>query len=165
VSLDLFPLVSWDRIPDDQADQLLVAWGHWLGGCNRPFGRQSFGLHLAEVGLISVAVSASTVNPTCGGFWRGEVVELARQASHLEHRWATRVCIRLWRQTAPRCWGCYWPVKAVVSYSNKQRHSGNMYRFDGWKHLGEVRGGTAGGNWSRGKTYEAKDVWGYEVPA
>jgi hypothetical protein len=166
MSLDLFPLVSFDRIDHKEADRLLKEWGHWLGGCGRPFGRQSFGLQVAEVGLVSVAVSASTVNPTCGGYERGEVVELARQASHPDHRWASRVCLRLWRQCAPACWAAdYWPVRACVSYQNAARHTGNLYRLDGWTRVAEVRGGTAGGNWSRGKTYEAKVVWAWEVAA
>jgi len=167
VSLDLFPLVSFDRIPNEQADRLLVEWGHWLGGCNRPFGRQSFGLQLAGAGLISVAVSASTVNPTCAGFDRQDVVELARLASDPEHcRWVCRVTLRLWRQVAPQQWAAdYWPTAWRVSYQNAARHTGNLYRFDGWKRLAEVRGGTAGGDWSRRKSYEAKVIWGYEVSA
>jgi hypothetical protein len=167
VSLDLLPLVAFDRIPDGDADRCLVAWGHWLGGCNRPFGRQSFGLHLADEGLVSVAVSASTVNATCGGYERSEVVELARLASRPDCRWATRVCLRLWRQVAPGCWaGAYWPVRACVSYANTARgHTGDVYRLDGWRLLGEVPGGVAGGNWTRGKRYDPKSVWAYEVPA
>jgi hypothetical protein len=86
VSLDLLPLVAFDRIGNEEADRLLKEWGHWLGGCNRPFGRQSFGLQVADLGLIAVAVSASTVNETCAGWPRREVVELARLASHPEYR-------------------------------------------------------------------------------
>lgn len=167
MSLDLYPLVSFDRIDNDQADQLLERWGHWLGGCNRPFGRQSFGLQVADAGIVSVAVSASTVNPTCGGHPRGEVVELARLASAPEHcRWACRVTLRLWRHVAPAQWAAdYWPCTWRVSYQDAARHTGNLYRFDGWTKLAEVRGGTAGGNWTRGKTYQPKVVWGFPVTA
>ena len=73
----MFPLVSFDLIDDALANEKLVAWGHWLGGCERPFGRQSFGLFV-EQELLAVAVSASTVNETCAGFGRQECVELAR---------------------------------------------------------------------------------------
>lgn len=41
---NLFPPVAFDRILPDQADEALVDWGHYLGPCNRPFGRQDFGL-------------------------------------------------------------------------------------------------------------------------
>jgi hypothetical protein len=91
---DLFPLVAWGRCEDDAADAALVRWGHWLGGCNRPFGRQSFGLWLAGE-LVAVAVSASTVNKTCACYRRQECVELARLCSHPEHRDLTRVALRL----------------------------------------------------------------------
>lgn len=160
--LSLFPLAAWDRIEDRQADEALVRWGHWLGACKRPFGRQSFGLWLTGE-LVAVAVSASTVNATCAGYARREVVELARLCAHPMHRELTRVALRLWRVTAPDAWACYWPVRALVSYANARRHTGELYRFDGWHKVAEVPGGTAGGGWNRRKTYEAKSVWVYEL--
>ena len=112
-----------------------------MGGCNRPFGRQSFGLQIQGLGLVSVAVSASTVVGRCADYDRQEVVELARLASHSGHCWASRVCLRLWREIAPVAWADqYWPVKALVSYSNNARHTGNLYRFDGWKRWGGDQG-------------------------
>lgn len=166
MSLTLFPLCAFDLISDAEADDALVRWGHWLGGCNRPFGRQSFGLAVHGQ-LVSVAVSASTVNAHCGGYKRTEVVELVRQASDPAYRWATRVTVRLWREVAPAFWSkAYWPVRAVVSYSNNLRHSGSIYRFDGWTKVANVPGGVAGGNdgsWTKGKRYDPKTVWAYEI--
>jgi hypothetical protein len=95
----LYPVVAFDLIDNEQADAALQEWGHWLGGCNRPFGRQSWGLLLAGE-LVAVAVSASTVNAKCGGYGRQEVVELARLCAHPEHRDLTRVALRLWRKVA-----------------------------------------------------------------
>ena len=160
----LFSLVSFEQIEDAEADDRLRAWGHWLGGCNRPFGRQSFGLYLGPK-LVSVAVSASTVNARCGGLPRMDVVELARQCSDPAERWATRVTVRLWRTVAPEHWP-YWPVKACVSYSNALRHSGDIYRFDGWTRVADVKGGTASETWGdegRRKTFDPKTVWVYAV--
>ncbi|MDG6938620.1 MAG: hypothetical protein JRN42_08820 [Nitrososphaerota archaeon] len=161
----LFPLVSFDLVGNELADRMLEEWGHWLGGCNRPFGRQSFGLFLEGEGLVSVAVSASTVNGTCGGWPRGEVVELARLCSRPDQRWATRVCLRLWREVAPRTWGTkYWPVRACVSYANALRHKGDIYRFDGWRKVAETKGSTGGGGWSRPrKAGEPKTVWVWKL--
>lgn len=158
----LFYAVTFDLIEDDLADRLLVEWGHYLGACCRPFGRQSFGLsYFGEV--ISVAVSASTPNPRCAGYDRREVVELARLCTHPEHRWATRVCLRLWREIAPVYWSRkYWPVRACVAYANALRHSGDVYRFDGWRKAAEVRGGRAGGGWQRKKEYDPKTIWVWE---
>lgn len=159
----MFPIAHFDLIENSLADEKLVAWGHWLGGCNRPFGRQSFGLYVEEQ-LLAVAVSASTVNARCGGLDRQDVVELARLCADPGNRDLTRVALRLWRKVAGPCWSRrYWPVKALVSYANAVRHKGDIYRFDGWTKVADVRGGKAGGNWTRGKTYEAKAVWVYEL--
>jgi hypothetical protein len=163
MSLTLFPAAAFDLIDDAEADRLLAKWGHWLGGCNRPFGRHSFGVAL-EGRVVSVAVSTSTINRRCGGYNRGEVVELARQASSPDYAWATRVCVRLWRELAPQCWANeYWPVRAVVSYANALRHAGNIYRFDGWTKVADVKGGVSGStSWQKDKTYDPKTVWAYE---
>ena len=157
----LFPIVAWDRIDNGLADGALVAWSHWLGACNRPFARQSFGLHLGGE-LVAVAVSASTVNAHCGGYNRQECVELARLCAHPDHRDLTRVALRLWRKTASVEWN-YWPVRAYVSYANSARHTGEIYRTDGWIKVAEVKGGTAGGGWQRCKEYAAKSVWAWPL--
>lgn len=166
--MSLFPLVAFDVIDDAKADAALVAWGHYLGSCERPFGRQSFGLEVAGE-LIAVAVSASTVGVTCGGWSRYSVVELARLVTHPAHRWATRVCLRLWREIAPRNWQseyrAKWPrVDAVVSYSDNTKHHGDIYRFDGWKKVAEVPGSGGGGTYSTKKERTAKSVWVYILP-
>lgn len=162
--MSLFPIAVFDAIDNTEADDALRQWGHWLGGCNRPFGRQSFGLFVAG-SLVSVAVSASTVNGTCGGWPRGQVVELARLCSEPSQRWATRVTLRLWRELAPRSWGSsYWPVVAVVSYANAVRHKGDIYRFDGWTKVADVKGSGGGGTWTRPrKDGEPKSVWVYVI--
>lgn len=158
----MFPLVGFYKIDNSEADKLLREWCHWLGGCNRPFGRQSFAVDVCGKGAVSIAVSASTVNATCGGYDRQSVVELARLCSHPNERWATRVCLRLWREVGAPLWP-YWEVKALVSYANNNRHTGDVYRFDGWKKVAEVAGGVAGGGWQRGKRYEEKSVWSYKL--
>lgn len=161
--MSLFPIAAFDLIDDEEADRLLERWGHWLGACNRPFGRQSFGLFIGDA-VVSVAVSASTVNEMCGGWPRRRVVELARQASSPDHRAFTRVCVRLWRELAPAPWSAkYWPVAAVVSYHNRNRHLGNIYRFDGWKKVADVPGSTGGGTYTKKKIAEPKSVWVYEL--
>jgi hypothetical protein len=163
--VNLFPMVAFDMIDNELADAALHDWGHWLGGCNRPFGRQSFGLYL-QGELLCVAVSASTVNARCGGLNRNEIVELARLCSHPEHRDLTRVGLRLWRKIAADCWREYWPVHSYVSYSNAVRHKGDIYRFDGWTKVADVPGGHAGVNtgWTRPrKNYEAKSVWVFNI--
>lgn len=158
----MFPLAAFDLMDDREADALLRLWEHWLGGCARPFGRQSFGLWVRPHGLVAVAVSASTVGATCGGMPRRDVVELARLCAAPEHRWATRLALRLWRETAPGAWP-HWPVRACVSYQNAARHSGNIYRFDGWRRAADVAGSSGGGTWTKSKAREAKVVWVWDV--
>jgi len=173
----LFPLATWDLCDDALADALLVRWGHWLGGCNRPFGRQSFALELCGE-AVAVAVSASTVSARCAGFARGEVVELARLCARPDRRDLTRVAMRLWRVTAPALWlaamnrpdlldarGWPWRVNALVSYANAARHKGHVYRMDGWRKAADVPGGVAGGGRAGGKVYEAKSVWVFNIQA
>lgn len=159
----IFPLAGFDLITNDFADLLLKEWGHWLGGCDRPYGRQSFGLSI-EGQVVAVAVSASTVGKTCGGVPRRECVELARLCAHPEHRDLTRPTLRLWRKLAPIAWARkYWPVRALVSYSNATRHTGDIYRFDGWRKVGDVKGSTGGGSHSTKKNAEPKAVWIFEL--
>lgn len=38
----MLPLLAWDHIAHDAADDRLRIWEHFIGECNRPFGRQSF---------------------------------------------------------------------------------------------------------------------------
>lgn len=164
--MNLFPLASFDRIENDTAAELCRQWGHYLGPCNRPFGMQSFGLRIDPLGLVSVAVSASVVGVTCAGFQRREVVELARLVTHPAERWATRVCLRLWRHFAPAEWGReQWPVVAMVSYADAARHAGDVYRFDGWERWGMVKGRTSVGGRQAGATCNEKSVWYFPCQA
>lgn len=160
--LDLFPIVAWQRIDIVECNRALINWEHFLGACNRPFGSQAFGL-LMDGELVSVAMSCSTTNKRCAGFDRGDVVELARLCTRPDRRDLTRVALRLWRITAPKEWQAYWPVRAMVSYADKTRHNGDIYRFDGWRKAAEVKGGTVKSNWGKGRTYNPKSVWVYEL--
>jgi len=161
----MFPLVSFDLIDDVTANLKLEEWGHWLGRCLRPFGRQSFGLYV-EQELLAVAVSASTVNENCAGYRRQECVELARLCAAPAHRDLTRPALRLWRKVAPKAWArAYWPVRVAVSYQNAVRHTGDIYRMDGWVRAKEVRGGKTGPNasWSPSKEYDPKVIWVWPI--
>lgn len=161
--VNMFPLAQFDLIANDEAARLCEEWGHVLGGCHRPFHVESFALWMDNK-PVAVAVSASTVNATCGGFPRMEVVELARLCAAPGNADMTRVTLRLWRRLAPVIWArTQWHVRAAVSYANKALgHTGQVYRFDGWRKVADVPGGTAGGGWSRGKRYDPKSVWVYE---
>lgn len=156
-----FPIARWLVIDDARADVALVRWGHWLGACDRPFGRVSYGLEFEEE-LVAVAVSASTVNGSCPPFRRTEIIELARLCAHPDHRDLTRVALRLWRKTAPVEWSRQWAAQALVSYANSLRHSGDIYRFDGWIRIGDRRASNGGGR-QKGTRAEPKSLWAYPL--
>lgn len=166
-----FAAITFDVVDDGLADDFLttVEADHWLGACKRPFGRISYGLYLLG-DLVAVAVSASTPNERCGGLSRYRVVELVRLTARDGHRDQTRVALRCWRTLAARDWaaayGAHWPlITHLVSYQNAARHSGDIYRFDGWKPIGESKGSTAGGTWSRPRANsEPMRVWGWKLP-
>lgn len=128
----LIPRVALIDLDLSAANELLEAWGHRLGPVNRPFRSEAWGLELHDRGIVSVAVSASTVSSTVddGRYRREEVVELARLAA--SEPWANRVMLRLWREVCAPAWPC-WKVKAAVSYSHNALHRGDLYRFDGWR--------------------------------
>lgn len=152
----------------DDANRLLMLWGHRLGPVNRPFRQQAFALEL-DGRPISVAVSASAVSSTVGGYGRGEVVECARLCTAPGQAWATRVMLRLWRQVCAPRWPD-WAVRAAISYSQNAHHRGDIYRFDGWTKGAEDCGSNGGGAWSR-KRYAtdavrgSKTLWIYRYPS
>lgn len=164
-----FAPIYFDVIDDGLADDFLEEDAdHWLGACGRPFGRISYGLYVLG-DLLAVAVSASTPNERCADYSRYEVVELVRLSAHRKHREQTRVALRCWRTLAARDWatayGEHWPtIVGYVSYADS-RHTGDTYRFDGWKKVAETRGSKGGGTWSRPrKDGQPKAVWAYELP-
>lgn len=165
--MSLFPLCSFERIDNKDANRKLVEWGHYLRGCNRPYGRQSFGLFFRGQ-LVSVAVSATLVKSSCFGFKRTETVELARLCTDPGHRAMTRVCLRLWRECAAEQWEEYWLVKQLASYSRRDCHTGAIYRFDGWRHVCVTRASKVGAG-SRHSTANreipSKDFWIYQLHA
>ncbi len=150
------------------ANSLLERWGHYLGACERPFGSSS---HVLLVGgePVSVAVAASTVSATAGGYSRQQLVELARLCSAPGASWATRVMLRLWREVCAPAWP-HWPAAAAVAYSQSDRHEGRIYRFDGWQLVNENAGSLGGGTWSTGRdaghaARGRKRLWLYDLRA
>lgn len=159
------PAVGLYDLDLDDANRLLVEWGHKLGPCERPFRSEAFALELHGE-PISVAISASTVSETAAGFDRVQLVELARLAARV--RWANRVMIRLWREVCAPKWPC-WPVRAAVSYSHNAMHSGNLFRFDGWEKVREDCGSSGGGTWSKPRAEGdavrgSKTLWLWRFP-
>lgn len=158
----LFPVVAGEEVDVDQANDLLVAWAHPLGACERPFEQRAHVLRVEQV-PVAVTVTASPVSSTCGGDPRFGLVELARIARHPDERWAMRPMLRLWREVFAHQWGS-WPVVAAVSYS-LPGYRGDIYRWDGWELVCEARPSSGGGTWSNepevNKLPGKKKLWRY----
>ncbi len=150
-AMEARPVAALHEVNIAEANRLLVDWGHYLGGCRRPFGRQGWVL-VARGEPVSVAVSASTVSthvPGPGGrrFHRKQLVELARLCS--VEPWATAVMLRLWREVAAPAWP-YWTPLAAIAYSRHDGHDSRTYRADGWRKLSDQAGSSGGGGtWTR----------------
>jgi hypothetical protein len=161
-----FPMAGLVPISNQSANELLVAWGHKLGPCNRPFRTESYAFEVDST-PVAIAMTCSIVHGPVAGYQVNEVVELARLASC--NGWANRIMLRLWRELCAPRYAC-WQPKAAISYSHNGFHTGDVYRFDGWKKVKENAGSTGkGGNWKRrGKGYAnevihgMKTLWIYE---
>jgi hypothetical protein len=57
-----------------------------------------------------------------------------------------RAMLRLWRDYLARRWP-YWPVDAAISYALPGK-LGNLYRFDGWRKVGQRAPSGGRGTWS-----------------
>lgn len=143
--LSLFPMLAVSTCDVEDANGLLIEWGHALGPCRRPFHQEAHVMTL-EQRPVAVTVSASTVSATCGGMERGELVELARIARAPDHPWVLRPMLRIWRAVLAPAWSG-WPVAAAVSYALPGK-TGDLYRFDGWERVGQVKPSAGGGTWS-----------------
>lgn len=157
------PMAGVFPIPIEEANALLIEWQHKLGPCNRPFRQEAFALEV-DSKPVAIAISASIVNGPVAGYERGEVVELARLAASAP--WANRLMLRLWREVCAPRWDC-WPVKAAVSYSHNGMHTGDLYRFDGWRKVRDDAGSSGGGSWSRQRyatdaVHGRKSLWIWE---
>ena len=137
----LFPIASLTEISLEEANALLVAWEHKDGGVHRPanYGAWAYVLR-HEHRPIAVATAHTLIRERVGGglhhLTRVNTVELSRLCA--VRPGLCRVMLRLWRELV-------FPSMRfphAVSYQDKNRHTGNTYRFDGWQCVGESSSGT-----------------------
>lgn len=79
-----------------------------------------------------------------------ETVELSRLCSSSPH--LCRVTLRLWREAVFR------KLKKpyAISYQDAKLHTGNTYRFDGWRKIGTSRSGP---DTRSGRKGRSKVIW------
>lgn len=158
------PICHLDAIDRVQSNELLVAWGHRMG----PYKRPNFAIE-AHYALffhgkpVAVAMAGETVREVVGdtGLRRDQCVELVRLCA--AQRDLCRVMLRLWRVTI-------WPSLAAahgrsvaVSYQDEALHTGNVYRFDGWRLIG--RGGGGGPDSRTGRPGRKMKIWAWPPDA
>lgn len=151
----MIAMVSFDPIPLEEANRLLVLWGHKMGPCKRGNARGWSHALMHEGRPLAVTITASLIRETVGGaphLNRGNCIELARLCA--ERPALCRVALRLWREFVfPAL-----PYEYAMSYQDADLHTGNTYRFDGWERVSYARSGK---DTRSGRAGRNKWVWVY----
>jgi antitoxin VapB len=96
----------------------------------------------------------------CDRKWnRDNVVELSRLAA--SRAGLCRVVLRAWREFALPEIASANGFIAAASYQDVALHSGNTYRFDGWRKIGDSHSGT---DTRTGRPGRRKSIWLWEIP-
>jgi antitoxin VapB len=157
----MFPLATFDSIEVHYANELLVRWSHKMGALERGnISQQHAHALFAHGEPVAVVTTSSLIRECVGGgmghLTRDNTVELSRLCA--AEPWACRVALRLWREVVFPGIG----VPYAVSYQDAVMHSGNIYRFDGWKREGFSSSGT---DQRTGRKGRRKWIWLWERPA
>lgn len=157
----LLPPVTFEPITRDEANALLLQWGHAMGPMER--GNVSCDVHYAlkhEGKPVGVAMAATLVREVVGGgnreLTRANTIELARLCA--ERPGLCRVVLRLWREFVFPALG----YDVAISYQDADMHSGNTHRFDGWTRIGFSSSGTDSRSGRKGRR---KWIWSWRMPA
>jgi len=157
----MFPLASFDEIDLAAANALLAAWGHKMGplmrGNSGSMHCHALFVHGEPIGL---ACTSSLIRECVGGgmkhLTRANTIELSRLCAC--NPWACRVVLRLWRELVFPGTGAV----AAISYQDAKLHTGNIYRFDGWKRAAFSHSGT---DKRTGRQGRDKFVWVWPITA
>ncbi|MBF0584847.1 MAG: hypothetical protein HQL80_11530 [Magnetococcales bacterium] len=153
-------IVTYGSIDLATANACLIAWEHRMGPLRR--GNQR-GVHhgLFHDGQpVAVTMASTLIRERVGGVEgmvldRGNTVELSRLCA--VRPGLCRVALRLWREFVfPFLDGGY---LYAISYQDAAQHSGNIYRFDGWRRVGYSHSGR---DTRSGRPGRNKYVWLWE---
>lgn len=150
------PLIHMEAINRDLLNRCLVDWQHKMGEWNRPIFREWLTGLFHNGKPVAVLAASVLIRKTCGGMVREDAFELGRVCA--VRPGINRAAVRLWREFVfpdiCRSGG----YKAVISYQDAILHSGDLYRFDGWKRIGTSRSGTDKRSGRKGRS---KVIWAY----
>lgn len=129
------PIAAFEECALDDANKLLVQWGHRMGPINRGeddhYGPTGQYVLLAHGSPIAVATHSTLIRSYAGGgldfITRANGIELSRLCA--ARPGICRVMLRLWREFV-------FPLldrRYAISYQDADLHNGNTYRFDGWR--------------------------------
>jgi hypothetical protein len=96
---------------------------------------------------------AHTLEAGCDYMTRANTIELARLCA--SRSGLCRVALRLWREGVFPLFG----VQYAMSYQDADLHSGNTYRFDGWRRVAFSSSGT---DQRSGRKGRRKWIWQWE---
>lgn len=151
-------VASFKPIDMGKANDALLAWGHKMGILHR--GNQQAVCHGLFHGdkLVALTMVSTLITPSVGGSLplldRDNCCELSRLCA--ERPGLCRVAIRLWREFVFPSLG----YSYAISYQDSDLHSGNTYRFDGWRRAHRSRSGNDTRSGRKGR-----DKWVWVWPA
>lgn len=130
------PIVTFETITLEKANECLSMWGHAMGPCKRGNAKGWSHALMHNGRPVAVTVTATLIRECVGGgnkhLTRANAIELARLCA--ERPGLCRVALRLWREFVfPLL-----PYEYAISYQDADLHNGNTYRFDGWKRIGSM---------------------------
>lgn len=156
--MGMFPIVSFDEVSLDEANELLVLWKHRMGALER--GNQGAWCYALyhEDKPVAVTTASYLIAANVGNLkhlTRDNTVELSRLCAVRPH--LCRVALRCWREFVfPML-----PFAHAISYQDADLHNGNTYRFDGWQRLAYS---CSGPDTRSGRAGRKKWVWGWNCP-
>ena len=126
----IFPTASFRPITLEEANALLVRFGHRMGPLRR--GDKRGWCHALFEGAepVGVVTTSYLIRERVGGglghLTRADAVELSRLCAARPD--LCRVVLRMWREFVfPAL-----PFAAAISYQDAAMHTGGLYRHDGW---------------------------------
>lgn len=155
------PIATLQECSLDEANGLLVVWGHKMGALVRGdsgYAKPGCFALLAGNAPIAVATHSTLIRDHVGGglghMTRTDTIELSRLCA--ARAGLCRVMLRMWRELVfPSL-----DYRFAISYQDADLHNGNTYRFDGWKRSPEKsRSGTDA---RHGKKGRVKWIWYWE---
>lgn len=154
------PLVHLDAIDREEANRLLVAWGHRMGAYTRPsYAIEAHYALFVQGEPTALAMAGETVREVVGGtgIRRDQCVELVRLCA--ARRDFCRPMLRLWREVVFPAIAVAHQREIAVSYQDEALHTGDVYRFDGWRLIG--RGGGGGPDSRTGRPGRRMKIWAW----